>query len=232
MGKTITSVKRGKGSPTYTKPSHRFKGASQVLNRQEAQVIDIITSQAHSAPVLVLQYEDNSNSLMVAPEGLRVGDTIQIDGTELKNGNFMKLKDVAIGVDLFNIERVPGDGGKFVRSSGASAKVVAKTKKGITVKLPSKKLKTFHPDCRATIGVVAGGGRKEKPFFKAGRKFHAMKAKNVYWPITSATSMNAADHPFGNTRSLRKAKSRPAPANAPPGRKVGAIRPRKTGRGK
>ena len=46
MGKTITSVKRGKGSPAYTKPSHRFKGASQVLNKQEAQVIDIITNQA------------------------------------------------------------------------------------------------------------------------------------------------------------------------------------------
>lgn len=232
MGKTITSVKRGKGSVTYTVPSFRFIGPSQILNKNEAQVIDIVTSQAHSAPVLILRYEDDTHSITVAPEGIRLGDSIKINSQEQKTGNFSKLKDLPVGADIYNIERVPGDGGKFVRSSGGSAKIMSKTVAGITIKLPSKKLKTFHPDCRANLGIVAGGGRKEKPFFKAGRKYYAMKARNKYWPITSATKMNAADHPFGNTRSLRKAKAKPAPKNAPAGRNVGAIRPRKTGRGK
>ena len=98
--------------------------------------------------------------------------------------------------------------------------------------LPSKKQKEFHPGCRASIGVVAGAGRKEKPFYKAGRKYHAMKAKNKYYPKTSAQSMNAVDHPFGNKRSSRKSKAKPAPRDAPPGRKVGMIRPRRTGRKK
>ena len=82
------------------------------------------------------------------------------------------------------------------------------------------------------IGVVAGGGRVEKPFLKAGKKFFAMKAKNKYWPKVSASAMNAVAHPFGNKRTLRKSKAKPAPKNAPPGRLVGAIRPRRTGRRK
>jgi len=56
-----------------------------------------------------------------------------------------------------------------------------------------------------------------------------MKARRKLYPIVSANSMNAADHPFGNTRSLRKSKSKPAPKNAPPGRKVGLLRPRRSG---
>ena len=96
--------------------------------------------------------------------------------------------------------------------------------------MPSKKQKQFNPRCRATIGVVAGSGRVEKPFLKAGTKFFKMKAKNKLWPKTSGGAMNAVDHPFGNKRTSRKSKARPAPRDAPPGRKVGMIRPRRTGR--
>ena len=65
---------------------------------------------------------------------------------------------------------------------------------------------------------------------KAGIKFKAMKAKGKYWPIVSAASMNAVDHPLGGARSSRKGRPTIAPRNAPPGRKVGMIRPRHTGR--
>jgi len=144
----------------------------------------------------------------------------------------LPLNLIPEGVIIYNIESVPGDGGRFVRASGVGARIISKTSKKIVVELPSKKKKEFHPNCRATIGNVAGSGRVEKPFFKAGRKFYAMRAKNKLWPIVSGGAMNAVDHPFGNKRSSRKAKAKPVPKNAPPGRKVGMLRPRHTGRNK
>ena len=169
----------------------------------------------------------------MAPEGLRVGDELDFsENAKLAFGNVMKLRDIPEGVPIFNIEAVPKDGGKFLRSSGASARIISKTKSHIVVQFPSKKQKKFNSECRAMIGVVAGGGRLEKPILKAGNKYYKMKARNKYWPIVSASAMNAVAHPFGNKRTARKSKAKPAPKNAPPGRLVGAIRARRTGRKK
>ena len=230
MGKQITSQKRGKGSPAYKKPSHNFKGEAKIGTNGKAIIQGFMSCKAHSAPLAVVTHEDNSTSLLIAPEGVRNNQEIIIGGAELKQGNICELKNIPEGTPIFNIELKPGDGGKFVRSTGLSAKVVAKSKSKITIQLPSKKNKDFHPECRACIGTVAGGGRKEKPFYKAGRKFHAMKTKNVYWPSVSGNSMNAVDHPFGGSKSNQKGRPTIAPKNAPPGRKVGMIRPRQTGR--
>ena len=98
--------------------------------------------------------------------------------------------------------------------------------------LPSSKTKDFNPDCRACIGIIAGSGRKEKPFLKAGTKHHAMKARNKLYPSVSGTSQNAVDHPFGGSSSSVKGRPTQAPRNAPPGRKVGKIAPTRTGRKK
>ena len=125
---------------------------------------------------------------------------------------------------------MPGDGGKFVRSSGTFARVLTKTKDSIVIELPSKKQRSFSPECRACVGMVAGGGRLDKPLLKAGVDYYKMKAKNKLWPSISGSAQNAVDHPFGNSRSSRKSKARPVPRNAPPGRKVGMLRPRRTGR--
>ena len=108
----------------------------------------------------------------------------------------------------------------------------SKSGNNVTVLLPSKKKRVFFGDCRANIGVIAGSGRVDKPLMKAGKRHHKMKAKNKLYPIISGGAVNAVDHPFGNTRSSRKSKAKPAPQNAPPGRKVGMIRPRRTGRRK
>ena len=102
----------------------------------------------------------------------------------------------------------------------------------ITVLLPSKKKKIFNGGCRASIGVVAGGGRPDKPMLKAGNMHYKMKAKNKLYPIVSGGAMNAVDHPFGNARSSRKSKAKPVSKNAPPGRKVGMVGARRTGRRK
>jgi len=233
MGKRIIQQARGKGGPRYRANSFRHKGPAKVINKDvKATVIDLISCPGHYAPLAVLHYPSiKSYGLIIAPEGISVNEELTIGPQgEIKIGNTMPLNNIPEGTPIYNIESVPGDGGKFVRSSGVAAKIITKTDKAIIVQLPSKKKKTFHPNCRATIGTVAGSGRVEKPFFKAGRKFYAMKAKNKLWPKVSGGAMNAVDHPFGNKRSSRKAKAKPAPKNAPPGRKVGMLRPRHTGR--
>jgi len=230
MGKTLTQQKRGKGSPTYRSNSFNFAG--DVSNLQgKGTVVDIINSVGHTAPLLVMKYEDNKNNLIIAPEGIRVGDVLEKgDNVPIKLGNCLPLSKIPEGVIIFNLETVPGDGGRLVKSSGGFAKIVSKTKNKVFVKLPSGKQKEFNPKCFATVGLIAGAGRTDKPFMKAGIKFKAMKAKGKYWPSVSAASMNAVDNPLGGARSSRKGRSTIAPRNAPPGRKVGMIRPRHTGR--
>ncbi len=233
MGKNIIAQRRGKGTSTFRSPGFKFKGETKLLSRNGALVSDIIHCPGHSSPLMALVYEDGSMSYVVAPEGVRVGEELDFsDEAELKFGNALRLKDIPEGIQIFNIENVPNDGGKFIRSSGTSARIISRSSTAVVVQFPSKKQKKFNPNCRAMIGVVAGGGRVEKPFLKAGKKFFAMKAKNKYWPKVSASAMNAVAHPFGNKRTLRKSKAKPAPKNAPPGRLVGAIRPRRTGRRK
>ncbi len=233
MGKNITAQKRGKGSQTFRSPSFRFKGEAKILAKEGAFVTDLVHCQGHSAPLMHLAYDDGTYGYAIASEGTSVGDLLDFSSeAPVHHGNVLTLEKIPEGVAIFNIEAKPKDGGKFVRSSGASARIVSKTTSFIVVEFPSKKQKKLHPNCRACIGVAAGGGRVDKPFLKAGRKFYAAKAKNKYWPIVSASAMNAVAHPFGNKRSARKSKAKPAPKNAPPGRLVGAIRPRKTGRSK
>lgn len=234
MGKRIIQQKRGKGSPTYRNDNFRSPGSVRLdKNKGHAEIVDIMHSNAHTAPLFVIAYEDGSFGLTVAGEGLRVGDILEIgDEADFKIGSAMKLKDIPEGTPVYNVELVPGDGGKFVRSSGAAARVVGKSTTKVTLKLPSKKTKEFNPNCIATIGLVAGSGRVDKPFLKAGNKFKAVKNTGKYWPVVSGASMNAVDHPFGCKRSSRKGRPTIAPKNAPPGRKVGMVRPRHTGRNK
>jgi large subunit ribosomal protein L2 len=230
MGKNLIQQRRGKGSGRFRAPDFRYKGEIKMLNKASYTVKNLIRCPGHSAPLIEAEYDDRTTSLLIAPEGIAIGDKIDLTSQEIKPGNIVSLKDIPEGTSIFCIEAVPGDGGKFVRGSGTFAKVVGKTPTTISVLLPSKKQKTFHPNCRAMIGIAAGGGRVEKPLLKAGKKHHITKSKNKYYPIVSGSAMNAVAHPFGNKRTSRKSKARPAPKNAPPGRKVGMIRPRRSGR--
>jgi large subunit ribosomal protein L2 len=233
MGKPLIQQKRGKGSPTYRRHSFRSPGTSKVQDRGSAVIIDLIKSRFHTAPLAKVKYQDGAVGLLIAPEGMKVGQEVKIGSdAPLELGNTLPLKDLPEGSFIYNIEKQPGDGGKFVRASGGVARVIGKTAAGVIIQLPSKKRTTFNPNCKATLGVVAGGGRKDKPIVKAGTKFHLMKAKNKYWPKVSGTAMNAVDHPLGGKRTGRKGRPTIAPKNAPPGRKVGMIRPRHTGRNK
>ena len=150
----------------------------------------------------------------------------------IKAGNTTMLKNIPEGTMIYNIESSPGDGGKFVRTSGGFAKIITKMKDKVVVLLPSSHEREFRPECRANIGIIAGSGRTEKPFLKAGTRHHAMAARGKFYPSVSGTSMNAVAHPFGGRSSAHKGRPTQAPRNAPPGRKVGKIAPRRTGRTK
>ncbi|MFH1072941.1 MAG: 50S ribosomal protein L2 [Nanoarchaeota archaeon] len=231
MGKNLIQQARGKGGPTYRAPSFKFKGVARVEHKGCARVVDLIRCRAHSAPLAFVEYPDKTTGYIIAAEGLFVGDQLTIGAeAEHKTGNTLPLYNIPEGTDIFNIENRPGDGGKFVRSSGLSAKIITKTQDKITILLPSKKKKDFNPRCAATIGVVAGGGRTEKPFLKAGKMFFKAKQKNHYWPMISGSAQNAVDHPFGNKRTSRKSKAHPVGRGTPPGRKVGMLYARRTGR--
>jgi len=238
MGKSLIQQKRGKGSPRYRAPSFRYKGKSKLIGLESGKVVtadvtDIVHSSGHSAPLIELKYSNGQSGLLQAPEGIRVGDKIEFGNeVELKIGNTLPLKNIPEGTSIYNIESNPGDGGKFVKSSGTFAKIITRTPEGIVIELPSSKRKTFLPECRAVIGTVAGSGRTEKPFLKAGNKFYAMIAKNKMWPKVSGTSMNSVSHPFGGRSSHAKGIPTQSSRNSPPGRKVGKIAPKRTGRHK
>ncbi len=237
MGKRIIPQRRGRGNKRYQAPSHNYKGFAKHKSPKGGQfsgeIVDIIHCAGHSAPLAQIQYEDGELCLMIMPEGLRVGDSVVVGGdVEQIHGNTTALGKLPEGSGVFNIEGVPGDGGKFCRASGTFAKVVNHNNGKTTIQLPSKKQKTFNSSCRATVGVVAGGGRTEKPIMKAGNMHYKMKAKNKLYPIVSGGAMNAVDHPFGNGRSSRKSKAKPVSRHAPPGRKVGMIAAKHTGRNK
>lgn len=232
MGKRILQQRRGRGTLTYRSPGHRFKGAAK-LPTNSGEIVEIVNCPGHSAPLAYVQLTNAKVDLVIAPYGIKKGDQITVgDKSEIKSGNVLQLKNIPEGTSIYNIESQPGDGGKFVRASGAFAKVVAKTASKVTIKLPSRKEKFFHPNCKAAIGIIAGGGRTEKPILKAGTMYHKMRGRNKLYPSVSGTSMNAVDHPFGGTTSSHKGKPTVAPKHAPPGRKVGKLRPRRTGKKK
>lgn len=236
MGKNLIQQKRGKGSPTYRAVSFRYRGIAKYppYNKSNIGIInDIIHCSGHSSPLLDVEFDDKEKCLLQAPEGVKVGDSISIgENAPINRGNILPLKSIPEGTSIFNIESSPGDGGKFVRASGTFARIITKFEKSVVVVLPSNKRKEFTPECRASIGVIAGGGRTEKPFLKAGTKFYKMKAKNKLWPIVSGLSMNAVNHPLGGRSSHAKGHQATVSRNAPPGRKVGLIAARRTGRKK
>ena len=241
MGKRIIQQRRGRGTHTYRSPSFNFKGAVRHRKYDDGEkksvikgkIIDFVHCPGHSAPLARIKYENKEEVLISAPMGVKVNDEVSSGlSASADVGCCLPLKNIPDGALIYNIELKPGDGGRFVRASGVAAKIISHMEDKVVVKLPSKKNKIFNINCRAVIGTIAGGGRREKPFIKAGRKHHAMRAKGKLYPKTSGVAMNAVDHPFGSGRGRHAGKCTVAPKHAPPGRKVGMIRARKTGRGK
>ena len=232
MGKRIISQARGKGSLTYQVRKAAYVYTIGYPGKDgEAEITDLIHSPAHSAPLIELRI-DNEFFYNPAFNNCVVGQKIKINSADPKMGDISILKNIPPGSSIYNIELNPGDKGKMIRTAGSSATLLKQQEHNkVLVLMPNKKELKLSGDCRATIGVIAGGGRKLKPFMKAGVKHYKMKARNKLWPRTSAVKMNAVDHPFGSGRGKR-IKSKIAKRNAPPGNRVGHIRPRRTGKRK
>lgn len=237
MATKLIQQRRGKGSPTYKSPGHRFPGAiafpSASDKRLSGEVIDIINSRAHSAPLACLEFEDGQKCMVPAVQGLRVGQDIETGkGAEPAIGSIAEIQDIPAGIPISAIEKTPGNDAALVRSAGGSARVIGEEGGKIMVQLPSRKKIMLNKKCRAVVGRIAGAGRKEKPFVKAGKKAKAMRAKNKLYPRVSGVAMNVVDHPFGGTHRRTKSKSKSVGRDAPPGRKVGHIASKRSGRKK
>lgn len=231
MGKNLRQQKRGKGGPRYRVPSHRYLGKITYSNMPFGQHPGIVEDITHApglyAPVAVVNF-GGQKSLMLATEGLRVGQHVTAPSTE--NGTILTLQDIPEGSKISNIELLPKDGGRLCRSSGAFAILIGKEEKGVTVLLPSKQKKTLSGECLATIGPVAGAGRIEKPLMKAGTANYKWKAHGKVYPHVAGVNMNAVNHPFGG--QTRPGKVKTVSHHTPPGAKVGSIAPRRTGKRK
>jgi large subunit ribosomal protein L2 len=193
---------------------------------------ELVHDAGRGSPLALIRFENGETCYTVVPEGVYVGEQIQIGGkASVDVGNILPLGKIPEGTMICNIELRPGDGGKLSKSSGSYATVVSHTPQGTIIKLPSGKTKYIADYCRATVGVVSAAGRTEKPFLKSGMRVHLMKARGRKYPRTRGRAMVAAVHPYGSSkRSARKVTT--TSHGAPPGQKVGLIAARGAGRRK
>lgn len=227
MGKNLQTQRRGRGYGRYLAPSHMRMTDAKYPKIKESSgvVLDIIHERGRIAPLALIKF-GSEQCYMLAPEGMSVDQEVWIGpGAPIESGNCLPVGKITEGTLVFNIELKPGDGGKMVRSAGDSATVVSHGKYTVVL-LPSGRFKEVHPNCRATVGIIAGGGHVDKPFAKSGKKYHAFKSKSRAYFNVSGVAMNAVDHPHGGGAHQHVGTQSSVSRHAPPGRKVGHIAPK------
>jgi large subunit ribosomal protein L2 len=146
-----------------------------------------------SARIALLIYEDGAKAYILAPEGLKKGDRLLSgDSAEPRVGNCLPMRKIPLGMDIHNLEMIPGRGGQLCRSAGTSATLTAREGDWAQVTLPSGEMRRCSADCRATIGVIGNADHMNISLGKAGRK-RWMGRK----PHNRGTSMNPVSHPMG-----------------------------------
>jgi len=240
MGKKLRQQRAGKGSPTFISPSWRKIAPARyppwlheiiASGKVEGKIIDIIPESGRDAPLCLISVGNGKEFYSIAPEGISVGDTIEIgENVAIKIGNIAKVGSLPEGTIVCNVERRPGDGGKFGRSAGTYSTISSQTPNGTVILLPSGKFIEVNKNCLATIGIVAAGGKTEKPLLKAGKNYHKYKAKARKWPTVRGKAMYAASHPHGG--GAHPKGGRVVKKTSPPGKKVGLYGSRRTGRRK
>eukprot|EP01001_Neometanema_parovale_P009412 NODE_5654_length_922_cov_641.200250_g5431_i0.p2 GENE.NODE_5654_length_922_cov_641.200250_g5431_i0~~NODE_5654_length_922_cov_641.200250_g5431_i0.p2 ORF type:complete len:264 (+),score=37.85 NODE_5654_length_922_cov_641.200250_g5431_i0:60-851(+) len=245
MGKPTRSQRKGAGSVYTAHTSHRV-GPCRLrpldFGERKGYLRGVIKEIKHDpgrgAPVARIQFRHTwrfkrVSYCMVAAEGMYTGQYVYFGKkAELAIGNVLPLKEMPEGSIVCNIESRVADRGKLARASGTYAIIVShnmdtcKTR----VKLPSGQKKTLSSNCRAMVGICAGGGRIEKPVLKAGNNYHRFKAKRNCWPRVRGVAMSPVDHPHGGGNHQHIGHASTTRRNAPPGQKVGLIAARRTGR--
>jgi large subunit ribosomal protein L2 len=239
MGKQIRVQRRGRGGSNFRAHTFRRIAAAKyplitpTSPSLKGVVREIMHEPARGAPLALIEFTNGDSCCLPATEGLfqNQGITIGRDASP-DVGNVLHLGRVPEGTLVSTVELHPGDGGRLARSSGTYCLVVAHTPQGTELRLPSGKSVYMNDKCRAIIGVVAGAGRIEKPFLKAGTVGKLMHARGRVWHMTKGQKMISASHPHGGGRHRHAGKPTTVGRNTPPGRKVGMIAARQTGRAK
>ena len=158
-----------------------------------AEVKTVEYDPNRSAHIALIEYEDGVKSYILAPAGLKVGDTVIAGpGADIKPGNAMPLSAIPTGTVIHNVELYPGRGGQLVRSAGTSAQLMAKEGKLALLRLPSGELRNVPISCMATIGGVSNTDHENVKIGKAGRTRHL-----GIRPTVRGSVMNPCDHPHG-----------------------------------
>ncbi len=199
QGKKSTGGRNNSGRITV-----RFRGAGNkrryrmvdFLRTKEgvpAKVVSIEYDPNRSANIALINYADGEKSYIIAPVGLKVGDTV-MNGSkaELKPGNCMKLRDIPVGVNICCLEMTPGRGAVIARSAGQVAVLRGKEEVYAQVRLPSGEVRMIHLDCRAMIGQVGNLDQMNVKLGKAGKKRYL-----GFRPHVRGVAMNPVDHPMG-----------------------------------
>jgi large subunit ribosomal protein L2 len=158
-----------------------------------AKVLRLEYDPNRSAFISLVEYEDGEKRYILAPVGLKVGDTIVSSvSADIKPGNTLPLSNIPVGTIIHNIELYPGKGAQLVRSAGVEAQLMAKEGEMAQVRLPSGEYRKIRMNCMATIGQVGNIDHANVHIGKAGRKRH-MGVR----PTVRGSVMNPCDHPHG-----------------------------------
>jgi len=245
MGRVIRSQRKGAGG-IFKSHSHHRKGPAKFRALDFAErngylkglVKDIIHDPGRGAPLAVVEFRDpyrykRDKEVFIAAEGMYTGQFIYCGKkAALTVGNVVPVSEMPEGTIICNVESKHGDRGTLARASGNYATVINQNPdEGKTrVRLPSGAKKSIPNTSRAMVGLVAGGGRIDKPLLKAGTAYHKYKAKRNCWPIVRGVAMNPVDHPHGGGNHQHIGHPSTVRRDAPAGQKVGLIAARRTGR--
>jgi len=245
MGRVIRGQRKGAGGIFKSHTKHR-KGAAKhrALDFAERHgylkglVKDIIHDPGRGAPLAIVEFRDpykyrRVKENFIACEGMYTGQFIYCGKrATLTVGNVAPVGEMPEGTVICNVEAKHGDRGVLARASGNYATVITQNPdEGKTrIRLPSGAKKSIPSTSRAMVGLVAGGGRIDKPLLKAGNAYHKYKAKRNSWPIVRGVAMNPVDHPHGGGNHQHIGHPSTVRRDAPAGQKVGLIAARRTGR--
>jgi len=245
MGRVIRSQRKGAGSVFRSHNKHR-KGAPKFRSIDFAErhgyikgvIRDVIHDPGRGAPLAQVVFRDPykyklRKELFLAAEGMYTGQFVYCGKkATLQIGNVLPVGTMPEGTVVCNLEEKAGDRGRIARASGNYATVISHnpdTRK-TRVKLPSGAKKVVPSTNRAMVGIIAGGGRIDKPILKAGRAYHKYKAKRNCWPKVRGVAMNPVEHPHGGGNHQHIGHASTVRRDASAGRKVGLIAARRTGR--
>jgi large subunit ribosomal protein L2 len=229
----VVTLKKHSGRNSYGRITVRHRGGGYKIKYRiidfkrdkeniPAKVVAIEYDPNRTANIALLQYVDGEKRYILAPNGLKVGDTVMSgENADIKVGNALKLKNIPVGTMIHNIELNPGKGGQLVRAAGAAAQLMAKEGNYAQVRLPSGEVRLVRVECKATIGVVGNSEHELVIIGKAGRKRH-MGIR----PTVRGSVMNPVDHPHGGGEG-RSPIGRPSPVT-PWGKPTLGYKTRKT----